>query len=297
MQRLVSAAIIRAMRFATAAAIVLAAATIAGCVPISTLGTLAPTLTIDDSSGVAIAMQNGMPVPTFEWQPRPRLDLDGPWLVERADFGIDLTMASRDDSLDAIESEAAGRQLADHDDSGWAELEVPGTLNEPPDGEEGGAWYRRHFEVPTAWAGQSVTIRFGSANYVADAWLNGTWLGYHEGGSTPFAFSAGEALLPGEENVLAVRVHTIPLGTRSDVVPWGIVDWWNYGGLTGEVWLEAAPPVHLARADVVPHLDALEANAVVHHAAVPQPDEGEPDADRIQLAVFPASVDQANLLD
>jgi beta-galactosidase len=282
------------MRSATAAAIILAAATIVGCVPISTVGTLAPTLTIDDSSGVAIAMQNGMPVPTFEWQPRPRIDLDGAWLVQRADFDTDLTMASRDGSLDDIEANAGGRQLAEHDDAGWQELEVPGTLNEPPDGDEGGAWYRRHFDVPTDWAGQAVTIRFGSANYVADAWLNGTWLGYHEGGSTPFALAAGDALLPGEENVLAVRVHTIPLGTRSDVVPWGIVDWWNYGGLTGPVWLEAAPPIHVARADVVPHLDALEVNVVVHHAGVPQPvDEPE----RMQLAIFPASVDEANLLD
>jgi beta-galactosidase len=294
-QRLVSAAIIRPMRFATAAVIVLAAATIAGCVPISTVGTLASTLTVDESTGVAIAVQNGMPVPTFEWQPRPRIDLDGPWLVERVTLDIDLTMTSRETSLDEIEAAAAGRQLPDHDDGGWELLEVPGTLNGPPDGEEGGAWYRQHFDVPEDWAGQSVTIRFGSANYVADVWLNGTWLGYHEGGSTPFAFAAREALRAGEENVLAVRVHTIPLGSRSDVVPWGIIDWWNYGGLTGPVWLEAAPVMHVARADIVPHLDALDVNVLVHHADVPADEES--DAERLQLAIFPASVDDENLLD
>ena len=70
---------------------------------------------------------------------------------------------------------------------------MPGTVNPPPDGEEGGAWYRRAFEVPRAWIGRSVTIRFGSANYVADVWLNGTWIGYHEGGATPFAIQAGES--------------------------------------------------------------------------------------------------------
>jgi beta-galactosidase len=286
----------RPTRLATAAATIVAAATVAGCLPVSTLGTLAPTLIIDDSSGAAIPMQNGMPVPTFEWQPRPRIDLDGAWLVERATLSADLTMTARHASLDAIEAEAAGRQQADHDDAGWEELVVPGTLNEPPDGEEGGAWYRRHFDVPAFWSGDSVTVRFGSANYVADAWLNGTWLGYHEGGSTPFAFAAGEALQPGDDNVLAVRVHTIPLGTRSDVVPWGVVDWWNYGGLTGPVWLEAAPSAHVARADVVPHLDALDINVLVHHAAAHEPEE-EPDADRLHLAFFAASVDEDNLLD
>ncbi len=300
MQRAVSAAIIRPMRFATAAAIVVAAATIAGCVPVSVVGTLTPTLTIDDSGGVAIPVQNGMPVPTFEWQPRPRIDLDGPWLVERATLNTDLTMTSRDRSLDEIEAEAGGRQLPEHDDAGWEQQIVPGTLNEPPDGQEGGAWYRRHFEVPASWGGESVTIRIASANYVADVWLNGAWLGYHEGGSTPFALAAGEALQPGGDNLLAVRVQTIPLGTRSDIVPWGAVDWWNYGGLTGQIWLESAPPVNVARADVVPHLDALDVNVLVHRAdrlggGLPPTDE--PDAERVQLAIFPASVDEDNVLD
>jgi beta-galactosidase len=296
----VTAAIIRPMRFATAAAIVVAAATIAGCVPVSLVGTLAPTLTIDDSGGVAVPMQNGMPVPTFEWQPRPRIALDGPWLVEQATLSTDLTMTSRDGALDAIEAEAGGRQLPEHDDTNWEPLIVPGTLNAPPDGEEGGAWYRRHFEVPGAWGGESVTIRFGSANYVADVWLNGIWLGYHEGGSTPFALAAGDALEPGGDNVIAVRVQTIPIGTRNDVLPWGAVDWWNYGGLTGPVWLEAAPPLNLVRADVVPHLDALDVNTLVYHAdrlggGIAARDE--PDADRVQLAIFPASVDENNVLD
>ena len=300
MQRAVSAAIIRPMRFATAAAILVAAATIAGCVPVSVVGTLAPTLTIDDSGGVAIPMQNGMPVPTFEWQPRPRIDLGGPWLVERATLSTDLTMTSRDSSLSAIEEEAGGRQLAEFDDGAWEQLIVPGTLNEPPDGQEGGAWYRRRFEVPLTWGGESVTIRFGSANYVADVWLNGSWLGYHEGGSTPFALAAGEALQPGGDNVLAVRVQTIPLGTRSDIVPWGAVDWWNYGGLTGQIWLEAAPPVTVVRADVVPHLDALDVNVLVQRAdrlGGGMPPSDEPDAERVQLAIFPASVDEDNVLD
>jgi beta-galactosidase len=287
------------MRFATAAAIVVAAATIAGCVPASSVGTLAPTLTLDDAGGVAVAMQNGMPVPTFEWQPRPRIDLDGAWLVERADFDVDLTMTNRDASLETIETEAGGRQLTEHDDAGWEREIVPGTLNAPPDDEEGGAWYRRRFDVPVDWAGRDVTIRFESANYVADAWLNGTWLGYHEGGSTPFALAAGEALRPGSQNVLAVRVHTIPLGTRNDVVPWGLVDWWNYGGLTGSVWLESAPTINVVRADVVPHLDALDVSVLVRHADVLGGGAAEDGLapERVELAIFPASVDDGNLLD
>jgi glycosyl hydrolase family 2 len=276
--------------------------TVPGCVPVGATGTLAPTLTLVDQGDHAIAMQNGMPVPDFGWQPRPRIDLDDGWLVEVTALDPVLTMADRAEALPAIEAEADGRQRPDHPDDGWRSIEVPGTINPPPNGEEGGAWYRRHVEIPPSWTGQAVTLRIGSANYVADVWLNGVWLGYHEGGSTPFAFETGGAMRPGEDNLIAVRVHAIPLGTRSDVVPWGLVDWWNYGGLTGPVWLEAAPAVHLARADVVPYLDAIDFQVLLHASsrlagAAPASAEDAPDAGRVRITVFAATVDEDNLLD
>jgi beta-glucuronidase len=168
-----------------------------GCLPDATIGTLAPTLLLEDMGGARIATQNGIPVPDFGWQPRPRIALDGAWRVQRVDLDADLTLTDRGASLEQIEADADGRHLPEHDAAAWATTEVPGTVNPPPDGEEGGAWLRRTFSVPERWAGTAATLRFASANYVADVWLNGTWLGYHEGGGTPFAFDVGEPLLPG----------------------------------------------------------------------------------------------------
>ena len=277
---------------------------LASCLPARDPGTLAPTLEVQDVNGRAVAMQNGIPVPTHDVQPRPRLELDGSWRVERAAMDVDLTMTDREASLPAIEAEAGGRQRPDHDDAAWGSVSVPGTVNPPPDGVEGGAWYRRTFDVPRDWAGRAITLRFGSANYVADAWLNGQWLGYHEGGSTPFAFDVSPAVLVGEENVLAVRVHTIPLGTRADILPWGLIDWWNYGGLTGSVSLEAAPAVHLVRADVVPHLDAVDVDLTLRHAPLLAGTRGGPlssDRERspitVTTSILPATVSDDNLLD
>jgi beta-galactosidase len=277
---------------------------LASCVPAREPGTLAPTLQMREVNGRSVAIQNGIPVPTHDWQARPRIDLDGSWRVERMNLDVDLTMTDRTASLAAIEAEGAGRHLPDHDDAGWGSASVPGTVNPPPDGTEGGAWYRRTVELPREWAGRAVTLRFGSANYVADAWLNGRWLGYHEGGSTPFAFDVSSAVLLGADNVLAVRVHTIPLGTRADILPWGLIDWWNYGGLTGSVWLEAAPAVHVVRADVVPHLDAIDVGLTLHHAPVLAGSRGGPtsaDRDRspitVTASILPASVSDENLLE
>ncbi len=285
-------------------ALLLLAVIAASCLPTGRMGTLPPTLTIEDAAGLEVAMQNGIPVPSFDWQPRPRIDLDGRWRIERVELDEGLTMGHRDETLEAIEGAAAGRQLADYDDREWETLDVPGTTNPPPDGVEGGAWYRRTVTVPAAWSGRAVTLRFGAANYVADAWLNGTWIGYHEGGATPFAFDVGAAVRPGVENVLAVRVHTIPLGTRRDVVPWGLIDWWNYGGITGPVWMEAAPAVHVARTDIVPHLDAVEIEVLVAHSRQLAGTRGTTTSEQersplitITASVLPATVSEANVLD
>ena len=291
-------------RRSAAACLVVIGLALASCVPARQPGTLAPTLEMREVNGRSVAIQNGMPVPTHDWQARPRIELDGSWRVERVDLDVELTMTDRGASLAAIEEEAAGRQLPDHPDAGWGSVSVPGTVNPPPDGTEGGAWYRRSFEVPREWAGRSVTLRFGSANYVADAWLNGRWLGYHEGGSTPFTFDVSSAVQLGGENVLAVRVHTIPLGTRADILPWGLIDWWNYGGLTGSVSLEAAPAVNVVRADVVPHLDAVDVELILHHAPILAGSRSGPttaDRDRssivVTASILPASVNGDNLLD
>jgi beta-galactosidase len=275
-----------------------------GCVPSASAGSLTPTLAIVDADGLEIAMQNGIPVPTFDWQPRPRVNLDGTWRVERAELDEALTMTERETSLAAIEAEAGERHLPAFDDAKWALVAVPGTINPPPDGAEGGAWYRHAFDVPREWVGRAVTLRFGSANYVADVWLNGTWLGYHEGGATPFAFAVGEELQPGRTNLLAVRVHTIARGTRTDVVPWGATDWWNYGGLTGPVWLEASALTHVVRADVVPHLDAVEVSVLIGRAERPAGiapelavDAAAGDPATVRASIHAASVDPDNLLD
>ncbi len=117
--------------------------------------------------------------------------------------------------------------------------------------------------------------------------------------------SRGAAAVGGS-NVLAVRVHTIPLGTRSDVVPWGLIDWWNYGGLTGPVWLEASAASHVVRADVVTHLDAVDVDVLVAHAASLAGSRGSSDEPTLVSAngtatlratILAASVNDENLLD
>jgi beta-glucuronidase len=70
---------------------------------------------------------------------------------------------------------------------------------------QGPAWYQTRFDRPWGWAGKRVMLRFGSVNYLAEVWLNGTRLGAHEGGHLPFEFDITEHLRA-EDNRLVVRV-------------------------------------------------------------------------------------------
>ena len=275
-----------------AAAVLLATGSIVtGCVPRAEPSRLEPTLRIEQDPGGSVAIQNGIAVPTFEFQPRPRIDLDGNWRVSPVELDDDLSLIPRSRSLATIVGQAGGRETPDFDDRAWDTIPVPGTLNPPPRSQETDGWYRRLFVVPPGWASRSVTLKFGAANYVADVWLNGIWLGYHEGGYTPFAFEATGALRPGASNVVAVRIDNPAWGSRTDIVPWGLADWWNAGGLTRSVWLEASDTVRIARADVTPHLDGADVSLVLENR------------DQVPATVLPvievlsAQVTAANLLN
>jgi len=107
---------------------------------------------------------------------------------------------------------------------------VPGSWNEQVPGardELGPAWYERRFELPPV-GDRQVGIRFGSAVYAAEVWLNGERLGEHEGGHLPFMLPCSAALADGE-NVLVVRVDG-RLGR--DRVPPGLVPAEHTHGVT-----------------------------------------------------------------
>jgi beta-galactosidase len=262
---------------------------LAACVSPEAAAELAPTLSLKSIGGSRIAFQNGIPVPTFSYQPRRRLDLSGRWRLQTVSMDDNLSLAVRSQSLKQIVADAAGREQPAFDDTRWPTVDVPGSYDPPPSASPNGAWYRKDFDVPPEWQNQTITLKFGAANYIADVWLNGHYLGYHEGGSTPFAFDVTDAIVPGDVNLLAVRIDNPAWGTRQDIVPWGLTDWWNYGGLTQPVWMEATPSVYAARADVVPHLDGADIAVTLHQRG------GDPAPVQVGLDILPATVDPSNL--
>lgn len=66
-------------------------------------------------------------------------------------------------------------------------------------------WYKNEFDLPADGA-QTVRIVISNADYYCKVWLNGVFLGAHEGYCVPFAMDAGTAARRGGKNRLVVKV-------------------------------------------------------------------------------------------
>jgi beta-glucuronidase len=150
------------------------------------------------------------------------------------------------------------------DISGWAAVNIPHTWGMMADHAdyEGIAWYRRKFALPAEAKLAHLRLHFDAAFYLARVWLNGEYLGQHEGGYTPFEFDVSGIAHSGSENVVAVRVDNvrtmdrIPATLRRD---WSF-DWWNWGGIVRDVSLELTSRAYIASQKVVaiPHLTGVD---------------------------------------
>jgi len=70
----------------------------------------------------------------------------------------------------------------------------------------GVGWYRKILDVPADWKSRLVTLYVGGVVLEAWVWLNGRFLGYHLGHSTPFEMPLDKFLIPGKKNELIIAV-------------------------------------------------------------------------------------------
>lgn len=140
-------------------------------------------------------------------------------------------------------------------------------------------WYRKTFNVPDSWQGKRARLRFAAVDYLAEVWLNGHYLGRHEGQFTPFEFEVTRHLEFRTENRLVVLIHSAPAAVR-DAIARGAGEWevmhalrpaypywksptnagWDWGakiitmGIWQDVTLIASDDVYLSELTVLPRL-------------------------------------------
>ena len=176
---------------------------------------------------------------------RRRLDLAGQW---------DL----------AFDNEKVGHA------AGWAAGAWPAVMSEVvqapalwtvthPD-KTGIGYYRRTFEIPADWRGQVARLCLGGVSYRLDAWLNGVYIGSHEGAYTPFSFDVSQAMRAGSQNEVVLRVASLAKNEAVDGMllqqcPASKQSWYYIeAGLWGDVYLEALPPLWCEAVAIDPDL-------------------------------------------
>jgi len=119
------------------------------------------------------------------------------------------------------------------------ELTVPGDWNTQKEKlflYEGTIWYKKSFQYKKK-TNTHAFLYFDAVNYEAIVYVNGKKLGEHVGGFTPFNFEATNELIDGE-NFVVVKVDN---NRKREGVPTLNTDWWNYGGITRDVYLINVP--------------------------------------------------------
>ena len=151
-----------------------------------------------------------------------------------------------------IQQDVSGAQAANFDDSSWTNVSLPHTWD-IPDGQDGPSttyyrgigWYRSHYTVDSSYAGRHFFLKFDGAFLVADVWINGSYLGEHQGGFAAFVFDATPYANVGADNVIAVKVNN---AFNTNIPPLN-ADFTFWGGIYRDAHLLVTDPVQISPLD------------------------------------------------
>ena len=136
-------------------------------------------------------------------------------------------------------------------------------------------WYQREAAIPPEMKDLRCLLHFGAADYRADVWLDGQYLGGHEGGYTPFTFDITD-LAKGKDSVrLTVRCEDRldfdqPRGKQS-FRPEPFECWYTpVTGLWQSVWLEGVGPYYAQDFRLTPHIQTASLKMEVELNDLPE---------------------------
>jgi beta-galactosidase len=181
----------------------------------------------------------------------------GPAAFLRAQTYTPPTSQRVDISLDSgwkfIEQDVSGAQAPNFNDASWTNVTLPHAWD-IPDGQsyppsnfyQGASWYRSHFTPGGSYTNNHFFVKFDGAFLVTDVYLNGNFLGEHDGGYAAFIFDVTPYLNVGGDNVLAVRVNN---AVNANIPPLA-ADFTFWGGIYRDVHLLVTAPVQISPMDL-----------------------------------------------
>jgi beta-galactosidase/beta-glucuronidase len=140
-----------------------------------------------------------------------------------------------------------GWYKTEYDRSAWREVTMPRAWDLYETalwGYEGVGWYAAVIPAHSARTDCIQRLYFERVNYHTTVWLNGQMLGENCDGWMPFEFDVSGLLKPDQVNHLVLRVDNRP---RPDWLPGATrIEWVQYGGLLGPVYLENHSRTYIA---------------------------------------------------
>ena len=132
-------------------------------------------------------------------------------------------------------------------------------------------WYRRLIEIPDlpVWREKRIILTIGAADFFTGAWCNGTYLGHHEGGYTPFEFDLTDALRADRDGrrrgLLVLRVED-PMANHEQPVGKQWCWYTTTSGIWQTVFIEPRSAQHIASFRIVTDIDAGTAHFTIECA-------------------------------
>lgn len=154
-----------------------------------------------------------------------------------------------------LAADAPGAEQAGFKDARWKKVDVPHTWNsedtedDVPGYRMGIGWYRKLINLSAQLRSKRLFLYFEGANQTAEVFVNGKFVGRHQGGYTAFVFDVTAFVTldsANNENTIAVKVDN---SINENIPPSPTADFNLYGGIYRDVWLVATEPVHFTMLD------------------------------------------------
>lgn len=129
----------------------------------------------------------------------------------------------------------------------------------------GNAWYRKTVTIPKDWRKQHILLTLERPHIETTVYVNGKEIGHQMGLSAPHVYDITEAVVPGNENTIAIKVYNgienVCVGQDSHSVTDQTQGNWN--GIAGDIFLSCRPTGYISHVDVFPDLKGKKVRIVI----------------------------------
>ncbi len=118
--------------------------------------------------------------------------------------------------------------------------------------------YERKFTIPVGFNKGRVFVNFGAVDQIAVVYINGSKVGEHKGGYTPFRFEITEYVTDGENQIMVYAfdyTDTNEYSRGKQKLSRGGIWYSPQSGIWQTVWLESTPVKYLERVKITPDYD------------------------------------------